>query len=46
MIPYHFTDTWLRSVLSSPPNFGRGKNVCSVTSPIYLELEAIQVGQN
>jgi hypothetical protein len=43
IIPYQFTDVWLRSVISNPPNFGKGKSVCLVESPTYLELDAIQV---
>jgi exportin-5 len=43
IVPYQFTDVWLRSVLSSPPNFGKGKAVCSNDSPTYLELDAIQL---
>jgi hypothetical protein len=43
IIPYQFTDVWLRSVISNHVNFGKGKSVCSVESPTYLELDAIQV---
>ena len=43
IVPYQFTDVWLRSVLSGPPNFGKGRVVCSLDSPIYLELDAIQL---
>lgn len=43
VIPYQFTDVWLRSVLSNPPNFGKGKITCTVDSPTYLELDAIQL---
>lgn len=43
ILPYHFTDGWLRSVLTGPHNFGKGNSVCTQESPIYLELEAIQL---
>ena len=30
-------------MLSSPLNFGKGKTTCSVDSPTYLELDALQL---